>query len=264
MNHAFIPSYRDLRDTLIIAHRNLNRYVRLPRLLFFSIIQPVMFILLFNFVFGGALTGSISVPGGKYIDYLLPGILVQMVMFGGVQTGIGLAEDMSNGIIDRFRALPMSRMAVIAGRTLSDTTRNLVSMTIMISVGTLIGFRFHNGISGALLMMAIMLLFGFAFSWIFAFIGMAVKESETAQLASFVFIFPLTFASAAFVSVATMTDWLQVFARNQPVTMVVNAARHFALGMPSNGSVHIIAFWIIGILAIFIPLSIWQYQRRNG
>jgi ABC transporter DrrB family efflux protein len=256
---------RGLRDTLIITKRNLIRYVRLPQLLFFSFIQPIMFILLFNFVFGGALIGTIAgVPGGKYIDYLLPGILIQLVMFGGVQTGIGLAEDMSKGIIDRFRALPMSRIAVIAGRTLSDTARNLMSTLVMIGVGSIIGFRFHNGFGGAVMMIVLLLLFGFAFSWVFAFIGMAVKDSETAQLASFVFIFPLTFASAAFVSVATMTSWLQVFARNQPVTLLANAGRHFALGIPAGDNVRNVFIWIIGILVIFIPLSIWQYQRRNG
>jgi len=253
-----------LRDTLIITQRNLMRYIRLPRLLFFSVIQPVMFIVLFNYVFGGALISSISVPGGKYIDYLLPGILVQLVMFGGVQTGIGLAEDMSKGIIDRFRALPMSRIAVIAGRTLSDTIRNLVSMLIMISAGMLLGFRFHNGFWGAIGMMAVLLLFGLSFSWIFAYIGMAIKDAETAQLASFVFIFPLTFASAAFVSVQSMSSWLQVFARNQPVTMVVDAARHFALGIASGGAIWKILTWTTVIFIVFIPLSIWQYQRRNS
>lgn len=258
---SFIHGFR---DTIIITKRNLNRYVRLPRLLFFSIIQPIMFIVLFNYVFGGALISTIHVPGGKYIDYLLPGILIQLVMFGGVQTGIGLAEDMSKGIIDRFRALPMSRIAVIAGRTLSDTTRNLASMLIMIGAGAIMGFRFHNGFWGAIGMIAIMLLFGFSLSWIFAFIGMAIKDAETAQLASFVFIFPLTFASAAFVAVASMAAWLQVFARNQPVTVVVNSARHFALNLPDGGATWKILSWCAIILIIFVPLSIWQYKHQNS
>lgn len=253
-----------IRDTLIITRRNLTKYIRLPRLLFFSVIQPIMFIVLFNFVFGGALISTIHVPGGKYIDYLLPGILVQLVMFGGVQTGIGLAEDMSSGIIDRFRSLPMSRIAVIAGRTLSDTIRNLISMLIMISVGILLGFRFHNGFWGAIAMIGILLLFGFAFSWIFAFIGMSIKDAETAQLASFVFIFPLTFASAAFVTVQSMAAWLQVFARNQPVTIVVDSARHFALGVSAGGATWKILTWSVVLLIIFVPLSIWQYQKRNS
>lgn len=251
-----------LRDTWIITGRNLRRYMRLPRLIFFSSIQPIMFLLLFNFVFGGALAAT--VPGGKYIDYLLPGILVQMVMFGGVQTGIGLAEDMNNGIVDRFRSLPMSRMAVVAGRTLSDSFRNLTVVLIMIAAGYLMGFRFHAGFFNALAMIGLTVLFGFAFSWIFAFIGMAVNDAETAQLASFLFIFPLVFASAAFVPVSTMPGWLQAFANNQPVTFLVTANRHFALGLPANGAVWKIMLWIAGILAVFMPLSIRSYQRKTS
>jgi ABC-2 type transport system permease protein/oleandomycin transport system permease protein len=251
-----------LRDTMIITRRNLRRYIRLPQLLFFSSIQPVMFLLLFNFVFGGAIGRSVVVPGGKYIDYLLPGILVQMVMFGGVQTGIGLADDMGKGIIDRFRSLPMSRLAVVAGRTISDAIRNLAVILIMLAVGAAIGFRFQNGIIGAVAMIALAVLFGFAISWIFALIGMSVKDAETAQLASFVFIFPLTFASSAFVAIATMPSWLQVFSRNQPVTLVVDAARQLALGAPSNGDVWKVLAWSGGLLAVFIPLALRQYRRR--
>src|SRR5262249_28220056 len=156
-------------------------------LLFFSSIQPIMFLTLFNFVFGGAIAMSAGVPGGKYIYFLLPGILAQTVMFGGVQTGIGLAEDMGKGIIDRFRSLPMSQIAVISGRTISDMLRNLWVAFIMIVVGYILGFRFQNGFGGAVGMIGIILLFGYALSWAFAYIGMAVKDAETAQLASFVF-----------------------------------------------------------------------------
>ncbi|HUC89773.1 MAG TPA: ABC transporter permease [Patescibacteria group bacterium] len=261
MTHKF---YRSLTDTAIITKRNLLRYVRLPRLLFFSSIQPVMFLLLFNYVMGGAIGQSVSVPGGKYIDYLLPGILIQMVMFGGVQTGIGLAEDMGKGIIDRFRSLPMSRIAVVAGRTISDSIRNIVVVLIMVATGYLLGFRFHNGLLEAIEMVGIAVLFGFAFSWIFAFIGMMVKDAETAQLASFVFIFPLTFASAVFVPIFTMPSWLQVFARNQPITFLAGSARHFALGVPDNGSTWKILLWIIGILIIFMPLALNRYKRRTA
>lgn len=254
---------KSIHDIAVITKRNMLRYARLPRLVFFSLIQPVMFIVLFNYVFGGALGTSIHVPGGKYINFLLPGILVQTVMFGGVQTGIGLAEDMGKGIIDRFRSLPMSRMAVIAGRTFSDSLRNIVTSLIMITVGHLMGFRFQNGVLGALEMMVVIVLFGYAFSWVFAYIGMAVKDAETAQLASFVIIFPLTFASAAFVPVLTMPTWLQTFARNQPVTFAVQSARHFALGIPDNGATWKLLIWVAMLLAIFVPLSIWQYKRRN-
>lgn len=252
-----------LRDTWIITKRNLRRYIRLPRLLFFSLIQPVMFILLFNYVMGGALKSSIHVPGDKYIDYLLPGILIQMVMFGGVQTGIGLAEDMNDGIIDRFRSLPMSRLAVVAGRTLADAIRNTAVVLIMIGVGTLIGFRFTNGFAEALGMIGIAVLFGFALSWAFAVVGMTVKDSETAQLASFVLIFPLTFASSAFVAIQTMPKALQAFVRNQPITFVANAARQLSLGINENGAIWKAVIWSFIILAVFIPLALMQYKRRS-
>lgn len=255
---------RALRDTWVITKRNLRRYVRLPQLLFFSSIQPVMFLLLFNYVFGGAIGATVTVPGGKYIDYLLPGILVQMVMFGGVQTGIGLADDMGKGIIDRFRSLPMSRIAVVAGRTLSDAVRNIVVIGIMLGVGALIGFRFHSGFGSAVAAIGIAVLFGFALSWIFAFIGMLVKDAESAQLASFVFIFPLTFASSAFVAVSTMPGWLQVFAKNQPVTLTVNAARELALGTPGDGAIWKILVWSVVLLVVFIPVALWQYKRRSS
>lgn len=254
--------YYGIADTWTITKRNLNRYIRLPQLVFFSSVQPIMFLVLFNYVFGGALGSTTGVPGGKYINYLLPGILVQMVMFGGVQTGIGLAEDMSKGIVDRFRSLPMSRLAVIAGRTLSDAVRNLIVIIIMVAAGYLLGFRFQHGVGGALAMVGLAVLFGYALSWVFAFIGMSVKEAETAQLASFLFIFPLVFASAVFVAVQTMPKWLQVFVRNQPVTFIANAARHFALGIPDGGATWKVLAWIIGILVIFMPLSLWQYKRR--
>ena len=252
-----------VRDTWIMTMRNLRRYIRLPQLLFFSSVQPIMFLLLFNYVFGGALGSSTVVPGGKYIDYLLPGIVIQMVMFGGVNTGIGLAEDMGKGIVDRFRSLPMSRLAVVAGRTISDAVRNVVVIVIMVAVGYLIGFRFHSGFLSALLMVLFAVLFGFALSWAFALVGMSVRDSETAQLASFVFIFPLVFASAVFVSLKTMPHWLQIFARNQPITLIAETARHFALGVSDGGATWKVLIWIAATLIVFIPLSLYQYKRRS-
>jgi ABC-2 type transport system permease protein/oleandomycin transport system permease protein len=249
-------------DTWAVTRRNLLRYVRLPQLLFFSSIQPVMFLLLFNFVFGGAVGNEAAVPGGKYINFLLPGILVQTSLFGGMQTGIGLAEDMGKGIIDRFKSLPMSRGAVLAGRTFSDMIRNISTITIMLIVGSLLGFRFLGGFLGAVEAVAIVVSFSFAFSWAFAFIGMSVKDTETAQLAGFVSIFPLVFASAAFVPVQSMPSWLQVFARNQPVTHAVNAARELALGLPDTGAWWKVLLWVAALLAVFIPLAISRYKSR--
>jgi ABC-2 type transport system permease protein/oleandomycin transport system permease protein len=256
-------AYYQVTDTWAITRRNLLRYVRLPQLLFFSSVQPIMFLILFNYVFGGAIATGVS--SGKYIDYFLPGIMVQMILFGAIQTGIGLAEDMSKGIIDRFRSLPMSRAAVMSGRTLSDSIRNVAVSFIMLSVGMLIGFRFHNGFWGAVGMIAIVILFGFAFSWFAALMGLNAKDAETAQLSSFLFIFPLIFASSAYVPVATMPSWLQTFARNQPITQVVNAARQLAQGFVAPGTEGAIwktLVWIAIILAVFVPLAIWRYRRR--
>lgn len=252
----------NVTDTLAITQRNLYKYLRLPQLLFFSSVQPIMFLLLFNFVFGGAIGNEAAIPGGKYIFYLLPGILVQTSLFGALNTGVGLADDMSKGIVDRFRSLPMSRGAVLAGRTFSDMIRNIATMTIMIIVGTLLGFRFIGGFWGAVGTILIVLSFSFAFAWMLGYIGLSVKDAETAQLAGFVSIFPLTFASAAFVPVESMPGWLQAFARNQPVTHAVNAAREFALGLPSTGAWWKLMLWVIGMLAVFIPLAVHKYKSR--
>lgn len=250
-----------LADTWTITKRNLLRYVRLPRLLVFSSIQPIMFLVLFNYVFGGSL--HLGVPGGKYINFLLPGLLAQVVMFGAIQTGIGLADDMGRGIIDRFRSLPMSRAAVMAGRTLSDTLRNLVVILIMIGAGSLFGFRFQHGFVNAIGMIGVLLVYGFAFSWIAAVIGMAAGDTETAQLAGFLMVFPLTFASAVFVPTRGMPGWLQAFANNQPVTHTVTAARELALGTPGNGAVWKLLIWVVGILVVFIPLAVNRYKRSS-
>lgn len=256
-------SYYQLSDTWAITKRNLLRYARLPRLIFFSSVQPIMFLVLFNYVFGGALGSSGAALGGKYINYLLPGILAQMIMFGGMQTGIGLARDMTAGIIDRFRSLPMSRAAVLAGRTFADTVRNVFVSLIMLIVGLLLGFRFHAGMLDGVAMVLVILLFGFAFSWVAAFLGMFTGDEETAQLAAFVLIFPLVFASGAFVPIATMPHWLQKFAANQPITFVTNAARSLAIGTPLNGALWKALAWVAGILFVFIPLSIYAYRKRT-
>lgn len=252
---------REISDILTITRRNLIRYIRLPQLVFFSSIQPVMFLLLFNFVFGGAIGPDTQVPGGEYINFLLPGILAQTMLFGSIQTGVGLAEDMGKGIVDRFRSLPMSRGAVMAGRTFSDMIRNLTVAGIMITVGSLLGFRFQAGLLDAGFMIIILLLFGFAFSWVSAYIGLSVKDSETAQVAGFAFVFPLTFASSAFVPISTMPGWLQAFALNQPMTHAVNAARYLSLGVGDPAEVWRTLLWIIGILAVFVPLAVWRYRK---
>jgi ABC transporter DrrB family efflux protein len=249
----------ELRDGLIITKRNIMRYIRLPQLIVISSIQPIMFLTLFNFVFGGALGAA---AGVDYINFLLPGIMVQTILFGALQTGIGLSRDLNAGIIDRFRSLPMSRSAVLTGRTTADLIRNTSTAMILLVTGFAYGFRFQNGTLDAFIMVLMIVAFGYAFSWVAAFIGLAVKDEETSQLAGFLFIFPLTFASATFVPTDTMPGWLQAFANNQPVTFAVTSARHFALGTPSNGAEWKLLAWIVGLLVVFVPLSIYTYKRR--
>lgn len=259
----FKAALHQFTDTWAITYRNLLRYIRLPQLIFFSLIQPIIFITLFNFVFGGALSNAGAAFHGKYINYLLPGIMVQVTLFGGLQTGVGLARDINSGIIDRFRSLPMSRAAVLAGRTLADLIRNAVVVVIMLALGFAYGFRFNNGFDGAIYMIITLLIFGFAFSWFAAFLGMVIKDEETAQLAGFVFVFPLVFASAAFVPVSSMASWLQHFANNQPITFAATAARSYAFGAPMSGAIWKLLIWSLGIMLIFIPLSIYAYRRQT-
>ena len=237
--------------------RNLLAYRRTPDLLVFSTIQPVMFVLLFSFVFGGAIqTGPIP-----YIDFLLPGILVQSGLFGSTQTGVGLAEDVRSGMIDRYRSLPMARSAVIAGRILADATRNMFVLTLMVGVGFIIGFRFHGSVAGAIAMVLVGVVFAQAFSWISAAIGMSVRRAETAQMASFLLVFPLTFISSVFVPIDTMPDWLRAVAEHSPVTLTVDAMRGLALGTEFWESLMRSSAWIVGIMVIFIPVAIWRYRR---
>lgn len=248
-----------LSDSLAIAGRNLRMYTRVPQLLVFSTIQPVMFVLLFTYVFGGA----ISTPGIPYIQYLLPGVFVQTVVFGSTQTGMGLADDLSRGIIDRFRSLPMARSAVLAGRTLSDTVRNLFVVGLMTTVGTLIGFQFQAGLGPALGALGLAVLLGFAFSWISAFIGLVVRQTEAVQVAGFVWLFPLVFASSAFVPVQTMPGWLQAFAKVSPITVSVDAVRALALGGPTVAPLLQTLSWILALLAVFVPLAVHRYRRAT-
>lgn len=254
------PFIRFWSDLLVMVERNLMAYVRLPQLIVFSSIQPVMFLLLFTYVFGGAIR-----VGGSYIDYLLPGILVQTALFGAIQTGVGLTVDLQKGLIDRFKSLPMARSAVLLGRTLTDMIRNIFVILLMLGVGYAIGFRLHGGAEHFFTAYAILLFFGFAFSWVSASIGMLVKNTETAQVAGFIWVFPLVFASAVFVPVETMPDWLRAFAEINPVTVTVNAVRALMLGGAPAADLAryvVLAFlWILGILAVFMPLAVRLYRR---
>jgi ABC-2 type transport system permease protein len=243
-------------DTVVLASRNLKRIPRQPDLLIAYTVQPVMFVLLFVFVFGGA----IVTPGFDYVDFLMPGIIVQSIAFGGFVTALGLSEDVQKGLIDRFRSLPMSRSAVLAGRTFSDIPLNLLSLFVLLAVGILAGFSFDSDIGNILLGVVLLLFFGYAFSWIFALVGLYSSSPETANSIGFTAIFPLTFASSAFVPVASMPNGLKQFAEVNPITTVVDAVRHLWLATPAHSDVWMSFVWCVILIAIFAPLAVRRYR----
>ena len=246
-----------ISDAMVLARRNLLRIPRAPDLALSFTVQPIMFVLLFVYVFGGA----IQTPGFEYVDFLMPGIIAQTMSFGGFVTALGLAEDLKKGLIDRFRSLPMSRSAVLVGRTSADIVTNIVSLIVMFAVGLLVGFDFNASVFEIAAGVVLLLVFGYAFSWIFAWIGLGASSPESAQAVGFIAIFPLTFASSAFVPVETMPDWLQVFAENNPFTTVVDGARALLIGAPAGNDVWGAFAWSIGIAAVFAYLSVRRYRK---
>ncbi len=249
---------RVVSDTLVIAQRNLLRITRQPDLFIGFTIQPIMFTLLFVYVFGGAIT----VPGGDYAVFLIPGILVQNIAFGGIVTALGLADDLNKGLIDRFRSLPMSRSAaVLAGRTLADVVTNFVGLVILVITGFVVGFSFQTSVGEVLLGLVIVMLFGYAFSWVFAFLGMLVKSPESANAVGFLVVFPLTFISSAFVPAESLPKVLKWFADVNPFTIVVDALRALWVGTEAGNAVWGAIVWSLVILGIFAPLAVARYRR---
>ncbi len=262
-----------IADALMVMWRNLMRFVRIPALFVFSIVQPIMFVLLFLFVLGGNIKNL--PPGVNYVNFLMPGIFVQTAIFGATNTGIGLAEDLASGIIDRFRSLPMARSAVLVGRTLADFMRNVVVVLLMVGVGYLVGFRFSNGLVSAVAAVGLTVTIGFSFSWVSATIGLAIREVESVQAASFTWIFPLTFISSALFPLAGFPAALKVFARNNPVTIWANTVRTLTVGTVKLGSLSFLpppgetltglvvksTIWILLILIIFVPLAVRLYRK---
>jgi ABC-2 type transport system permease protein/oleandomycin transport system permease protein len=246
-----------LRDGLAIAGRNLRAMQRVPEVIVFSTIQPILFVLMFRYAFGGA----IKTPGVPYVDYLMPGIFAQTVAFGSINTGVGLAEDLGKGLIERFRSLPMARSAVLAGRTLADLVRDLGVVLLMVVMGFIVGFRVHTNALAFLVAIGILLLFAFSLAWVFALIGLSAPNSEAAQAASFPPLALLTFASSAFVPLATQPGWLQVFSAHQPLTITVNAVRALVLGGPTLTPVLQSIAWSVGIVAVFAPIAVAKYRR---
>ncbi|HEY9240688.1 MAG TPA: ABC transporter permease [Streptosporangiaceae bacterium] len=248
-------------DTLTITRRGLLVWMRVPAYIVFTVIQPVMFVLLFRYVFGGAI--PVNVPGG-YVNFLMPGIIAQTAAFASFGTAIALAQELQKGVIDRLRSMPMARSAVLAGRLVADTLRMLVTILIIVAVGYAVGFRFLNGFGLAVGMVVLAAVFGVAICVIAAFTGLAIGDEESVQAFGLIWLFPLTFVSSAFVPISTMPGWLQAFANNQPVTYTVDAMRAMALGhAPIWDSLWKSLAWLAGIFIVFLPLAVRAYRRAS-
>jgi ABC transporter DrrB family efflux protein len=247
----------ELSDMLVLAKRSVLRIRRQPDLLVGFTVQPVMFVLLFVYVFGGA----IETPGFEYVDFLIPGIIVQSMVFGGFVTALGLADDIKKGLMDRFRSLPMSRAAVLTGRTLADISTNVMQLVVMLGVGLAAGFRFAASAPKIIAGIALLLLIGYAFSWVFAFIGLTASSPEAANAYGFTILFPLTFVSSAFVPVESMPSWLEPVAENNPFTTMVDATRALFLGTAAGSDVWASVAWSAGISLVFGALAVWRFRR---
>ena len=246
-----------LADTAVMTWRNLIRYRRSPELLMFSTLSPVMFVLLFNYVFGGAIpTGDLN-----YIDYLMPGILVQTTIFSATQTGVGLAEDLQKGMVDRYRSLPMARSAVLGGRVVAETLVSLFVACLMLAVGLIIGMRFHGDFWPGFSLPFVVAGFAFGFSWVAALVGASVRNAESAGSMMFFVVFPLTFLSSAFVPIESMPGWLQAFANINPVTSAVDLGRSLSQGGAIVEHVWPTVLWTLGMTLVIGPVAVWQYRR---
>ncbi len=246
-----------VRDTVAMTWRNLTVIRRVPQLLVFALVQPLIFVLMFRYVFGGA----IKAPGGSYVNYLMPGIFVQTVVFGAINTAVGLAEDKTKGLLERLKSLPMYRGAVLGGRVLADTTRNAVTVVLMLLIGFLVDFRTSTSVLEVIAGIGVMVLFGLAMCWIFAVIGLAVTNGEAAQAATFPLIAPLVFASNAFVDPSTMPGWLRWWAERQPVSITTKAVRSLMLGTEPTSYVWGSIAWSIGIMVVMAPLAVRRFRN---
>lgn len=247
-------------DMGTLTRRDIMVWARNPAFLVFAIVQPVMFVLLFRYVFGGAI--NVNVPGG-YVNFLMPGIIAQSAAFASFGTAIALARQIQRGVIDRFRSMPMARSGVLLGRLMADTIRLTITVLVILAVGYAVGFRFENGLVPAILMVILGVVFGVAICTISAYVGLAIKDEESVGSFGLIWLFPLTFVSAAFVPVSSMPGWLQAFAKNQPVTIVIDEMRALALGGPLGVHAWQSALWLAGIFAVFVPLAVRAYRRTS-
>jgi ABC-2 type transport system permease protein/oleandomycin transport system permease protein len=245
-------------DTMTMTRRDLMVWTRNPSFIVFTVIQPVMFVLLFRYVFGGAI--PVHSKGG-YVDFLMPGIIGQSAAFASFATAISLAREMQRGVIDRFRSMPMARSAVLLGRLAADTLRLTVTVVVLLGVSFAVGFRFENGFVPAVLMLVLGVVFGVVICCVSAYVGLAIRDEESVGSFGLIWLFPLTFVSSAFVPVSSMPGWLQAFANNQPVTIVIDEMRALALGGPLTLHGWQSIVWMAGILAVFVPLAVRSYRR---
>ncbi len=248
-------------DALAVTWRNLLNLLRTPSVVVFSTFQPIIFVLMFRYVFGGALGGA--VPGVHYIDFLMAGVFVQTVVFGAMNTGVGLAIDLQAGMVERFRSLPMARSAVLMGRIAADTLRNVFVVVLMLGVGFAVGFRLHTNVVALLAAALLLVFFGTAISWVMALVGLGAGSAEGAQAAMFPLTALLVFPSGAFVPTHTMPGWLQAYAEHQPVTVVADAARALLIGGPTTDKVLTAVVWTVGLSVVFAVLAVRRYRRTT-
>ncbi len=251
-----------VNDTVLMTRRNLMHYVRVPQLIVYTVVQPIMFTLLFVFVFGGAIGPTTT--NGKYEDYAIPGIIIQTMIFGATGTGIKIAEDVQKGVMDRFRSLPITRGTVLLARMFTDTIWNVVAMLIMAGVGFAVGYRFHGTPLDAVWFLLLGILVALAFSCIAATLGLMVKSAQAAEMVGFTWVFPMVFLSSIFVPTATMkVDALRAFAENQPISHAADAVRALSLGNPVGDAAWITILWCLAIIAVFAPLAVWRFRRMT-
>ncbi len=252
--------YWAIADTLVLTKRNLLNYARNLEDVVSATLQPILFVLIFRYVFGGAVT----VPDPNYANYLMPGILVQAVALTSMATAIGMAQDLHTGLIDRFRSLPMSRTSVLAARAVATIIRNIFVPGVVLIVGLLVGFRPQGDALGWLAALSLLLLFGLAISWVGVAFGLLVRSLESVQNISLTLVMPLTFLSSAFVPTQSMPTWLRIFADSQPMTLVINTVRSLLLAMPVGSGGWLALAWSIGIIMVFAPLAVWAYRRTTA
>jgi ABC-2 type transport system permease protein len=251
-----------LADGVVLARRQLRQLPRVPDELVTAIVQPVIIIVLFRYLFGGAL--ATAVHGTTYVNYLMAGVFVEALLLATANTGVGIATDLQRGIVDRFRSLPMAPSAVLTGRIVADQVRFIIIIVVCWGIGLLVGFRPDGSPLNWIAASGLLLLLSFVFSWLSALIGLLFRSVEAVQQAALIWLLPFLFLSSAFVPVGTLPDWLQVFATHQPVSMMMDAVRGLLLNQPDGSTLIQAILWCGGLLIILIPLAVWLYGRRTG